>query len=242
MSELERPPERYRLVLRHPDGTTESGAIRRLRPDSPRAGHALTTLAAGRPVSWSVVEERVEQNERGVSYLALYAERDYAEQDGNLADHQLEHELLRGGSEGLPASRIDEAVAAGLSAELVALDPGETPDWEEAERYLETISLDTLGDDLLERFVDTRRDPEERWLDTVKHRLRADLASFRGDLDGDHDAIEEWNLGSGRIFVSLGNFEDEADPNSGHGWLVRLCDAGILGAAGFTRVRKPDLP
>ena len=242
MGELERAPERYRLVLRRSGGTTESGAIRRLRPDSPRAGHELTTLEAGRPVSWSVVEEQVEQDESGVSYLALYAERDYAEQDGNLADHQLEHELLRRGSHGLSASRIEEAVAAGRSAELIALDPGETPDWQNAELYLEAITLDTLGDDLLERCVDTRRDPQERWLETVKERLRADLASFRDDVDGDHDEIEEWELAGGRIFVSVGTAEDERDPSSGHGWLVRLCDAGVLGAAGFTRVRKPELP
>ena len=240
-AELEHAPGRYRLVLRHPSGTTERGAIRRLRPDSPRAGHALTTLAAGRPVSWSVVEERVEQDETGVSYLVLYAERDYTEQDGNLPDHELEHELLRRGMEGRLASRLDEAGAAGLSAELVLLDPGETPDWEEAERYLDTITLDTLGDDLLERFVDTRRDPQEHWLDTVKQRLRADLASFRVDADGEHDEIEEWNVAGGRILVSIGGAEAESDPNSAHGRLVRLCDVGILSAAGFTRIRKSEL-
>jgi hypothetical protein len=128
-----------------------------------------------------------------------------------------------------------------MSVELVALDPGQTPDWEEAERYLEAITLDTLGDDLLERCIDTRRDPQERWLETVKERLRADLASFRGDVDGDHDEIEEWDAVGGRIFVSIGTLADEGDPRSGHGWLVRLCDAGVLAAAGFTRVRKAEL-
>jgi hypothetical protein len=240
MGEAEHVPERYRLVLRQPTGATESGAFRRLRPDSPRAGHALTTVAAGRPVSWSVVEERVEQDESGVSYLALYAERDYTEHDGNLADHQLEHALLTRGSDG-PGARIDQAVAAGMSAELIALDPGQRPDWEEAERYLEAITLDTLGDELLERLVDTRRDPQDRWLDTVRERLRADLASFRADVDDEHDEIEEWDVEGGRIFVSVGNAEDERDPRSGHGWLVRLCDVGILSVAGFTRVRKAEL-
>ena len=240
MGEAPRVPVRYRLVLRQPTGATESGAFRRLRPDSPRAGHALTTVVAGQPISWAVVEERVEQDETGESYLALYAERDYTEYDGNLADHQLEHALLGRGSDG-PGSRIDQAVAAGLSAELIALDPGQTPDWEEANCYLEALTLDTLGDELLERFVDTRRDPQERWLDIVKARLRTDLASFRGDIDGDHDEIEEWDVVGGRIFVSIGTTEDEGESGSGHGWLVRLCDAGVLGAAGFTRVRKAEL-
>jgi DnaK suppressor protein len=241
VGEPQRVPSRFRLVLRQPCGTTESGAIRRLQPDSPRAGHTLTTLTAEGPASWTVVEERVERDERGVSFLAVYAERNYGEQDGSLPDHELEHELLRRGSEGWPLARIDKVVAVGLSAELVSLDPGGTPDWEKAERYLEALTLDTLGDDLLERFVDTRRDPQDRWLDTVKERLRADLASFRVDVDDEHDEIEEWEIAGRRIFVSIGDAEAESDPSRGHGWLVRLCDVGVLSAAGFTRIRQAEL-
>ena len=36
-------------------------------------------------------------------------------------------------------------------------------------------------------------------------------------------------------------FEDESDPNSGHGWHCRLLDASALRAAGFSRVRKATL-
>ena len=237
-------PTRYRLVLRHPDGRTESGAIRRLRPDSPRVGHAFSTVQDGEPIGWSVVDEGLERDDAGAPYLALYAERDYTERDGSLPDHQLEHALARGGEE-LPegtAAALDRAVEAGLSLELVALDPGEQPDWEEAQRYLEAITLDTLNDDLVELCgVDTRRDPESGWLDTVKERLAADLESFRADLEGNQDEIEEWDFGGGRIFASVGSPDAEADPVSGHGWLVRLLDAGILGAAGFERIRKASL-
>ena len=50
---------------------------------------------------------------------------------------------------------------------------------------------------------------------TVKERLRADLEAFRSDIEGDHDEIEEWDFRGGRIFASVGSYEDEFDPNSG---------------------------
>jgi hypothetical protein len=228
-------------VLRHPDGRLERGAIRRLRPDSPGPGHAFSTFEDGSPVSWHVVEDTVEEDERGVAYLALYAERDYEESEGDLPDHQLEHVLERGTDE-LAAASLARAVDAGLSAEVVALEPDETPDWAEAQRYLDALTLETVGDDLIELCgVDTRRDPKDSWLETVKERLAADLEAFRADVDGNHDEIEEWEYPDGRIFLSVGSAEDEGRPESGHGWLVRLFDAGVLGAAGFSRVRRADL-
>jgi hypothetical protein len=237
-------PTRYRLVLRHPDGRTESGAIRRLRPDSPRVGHDLSTVEDGEPISWSVVEEGLERDDAGAPYLALYAERDYTERDGSLPDHQLEHTLARGEDE-LPegaTAALDRAVEAGLSVELVALDPGEEPDWEEAERYIAALGFEEIEDDLFAHCgVDTRRDPQDTWLGTVKERLTADLEGFRNDVDSGHDEIEEWDFRGGRVFVSVGSPDDESNPNSGHGWLTRLFDAGVLGAAGFTRVRKAGL-
>jgi hypothetical protein len=234
-------PSQYRLVLRHADGRLERGAIRRLRRDSPRRGHAFSTRQDGASVSWQVVDDRVEQDESGADYLALYAERDYEEGDGSLPDHQLEHALGRP-SDDLVAATLARAVEAGLSAELVALEPEETADWEEAQRYLETITLDTIGDDLLELCgVDTRRDPEDGWLATVKDRLAADLEAFRADVEGNHDGIEEWEYSEGRVFSSVGSVQDEGRPESAHGWLVRLFDSGVLGAAGFSRVRRTEL-
>ena len=75
----------------------------------------------------------------------------------------------------------------------------------------------------------------------MKERLRADLEAFRADIEGDHDEIEEWDFRGGRIFASVGTFEDEADPNSGHGWMCRLVDSEALGAAGFDRVQRVQL-
>jgi hypothetical protein len=75
----------------------------------------------------------------------------------------------------------------------------------------------------------------------VKDRLRADLESFRADVEGDHDEIEEWDFLDGRVFAAVGKFDDEAGPDAGYGWLVRLVDAGALSAAGFRRVRKAEL-
>ena len=76
---------------------------------------------------------------------------------------------------------------------------------------------------------------------TVKTRLLEDLDRLRADIEGDHDQIQEWEFRDGRIFASLGSVDDEADPNSGHGWLCRLLDSGALGAASFSRVRKAEL-
>ena len=137
---------------------------------------------------------------------------------------------------------LSRAETAGLLVELVALDPGERPDWDEARRYIDALVLEEIEDDLLELCgVDPARDPRETWLETVKERLRADLESFRGDIEGDLDEIEEWDFLDGRIFAAVGSFDDQADPLSGFGWLCRLVDAGALAAAGFQRVRKAEL-
>lgn len=75
----------------------------------------------------------------------------------------------------------------------------------------------------------------------MQERLRQDLERFRSDVDRDHDEIQEWDFRDGRVFASIGSPEDESDPDSGHGWMCRLLDAGALGAAGFARVRKAEL-
>jgi hypothetical protein len=75
----------------------------------------------------------------------------------------------------------------------------------------------------------------------VQRRLRADVARFRDDVETDHDEIEQWQLGDELILASSGSWEDEANPDSGHGWMCRLADAGVLVAAGFHELRKADL-
>ncbi len=126
--------------------------------------------------------------------------------------------------------------------ELVSLDPGEAPDWDEAERYVAALILEEIEDDLVEQCgVDPDRDPRETWLDIVKERLLEDLRRFRADIEGDHDEIEEWEFRGARVFASVGSTDDESNPDSGHGWLCRLLDASALGAAGFERVRRASL-
>jgi hypothetical protein len=236
-------PARYRIRLRHPDGREELGAFRRLRPDSPRIGHAFTTFEDGRADSWEVVDERLAHDDDGEPYVELVAQRDFAEVD-ELPDHELEHALARsaGSLPAQAAETLDRAAEAGLSVELVALEPGEAPDWADAERFIDSLVIDEIEDDLLELCgVDPSRHPRETWLDRVRERLRADLARFRADIEGDHDEIEEWDYLDGRVFASAGRPEDEADPDSAHGWLCRLVDAGVLAAAGFSRVRKAEI-
>ena len=238
-------PARYRIRLRHPDDREELGALRRIRPGSPRLGHAFTTLEGVQPISWQVADEQLARDERGEPFLDLLAERDYAEADGELPDHELEHALAVREEEGLsPAAgaALSQAAAQGLDVELVALEPGEGPDWSESLRYIDSLIFEQIEDDLFEQCgVDVNGDRRETWLDTVKERLRSDLEAFRRDVEGQHDQIEEWDFRGGRIFVTVGSYEDEFDPNSGHGWMCRLADSGALGIAGFARVRKPEL-
>jgi hypothetical protein len=236
-------PGRYRLTLRHPDGREETAAFRRFRPDAPGLGHSFSTLEDGHPVSWEVIREQPARDEQGEIYLELIAERDFAELE-ELPDHELEHALTRRQEEELPdgaAATLERAQQAGLSIELAALDPGEEPDWDEAERYIDALVLEEVEDDLLELCgVDFDR-PRETWLATVKERLRSDLGQFRADIEGDQDEIERWSFRGGSIFVSVGTEDDESDPDKGHGWMARLVDSGVLGVAGFERVRKADI-
>jgi hypothetical protein len=236
-------PARYRIRLRHPDGREELGAFRRYRPDAPRLGHSFTTVEEGRLVSWQVVDASLARDEQDEPYLDLDAERDYREVE-ELPDHELEHARDSRGQR-LPeaaTAMLARAERAGLSIELVALEPGEVPDWDEARRDIDSMIFEEIEDDLFELCgVNTARDPRETWLTTVKDRLRADLESFRADVEGDHDEIEEWDFLDGRVFAAVGSIDDESDPDSGYGWLCRLVDAGALRAAGFQRVRKADL-
>jgi hypothetical protein len=237
-------PARYRLTLRHPGAGEEAGAFRRFRVDAPGLGHSFSTLEDGHPVSWEVVEARPALDEQGEIYLELIAERDFSELD-ETPDHVLEHALARRREQEVAegaAATLERAERMGLSIELVALDPGEEPAWEEAERYIDALILEEIEDDLLELCgVDLDQDPREQWLATVKDRLQSDLERFRGDVEGDHDQIEQWSLRGGWIYVSIGIADDESDPDKGHGWMSRLVDSGALGAAGFERVRKADL-
>jgi hypothetical protein len=236
-------PARYRLRLVHPDGREELGGFRRFRPDGPSLGHAFTTLEDGHPISWEVVDERLAHDEQGEPYLDLVAERDFSEVE-ELPDHELEHTLARREAE-FPEGAVaamERAADEGLAIELVALEAGEAPDWEEAGRYIDALILEEIEDDLIEQCgVDPDRDPRDTWLDTVKERLRADLEALQADVEGDHDQIEEWDFRDGRVFASVGSEEDESNPNSGHGWMCRLLDASALGAAGFDRVRKAEV-
>jgi hypothetical protein len=235
---------RYRLRLVHPDGREELGAFRRYRPDGPMLGHAFTTLEDGGPISWLVTDERLAYDDAGEPYLDLVAERDYGEAEGDLPYHELEH-IMASESAGFPegaVARLREAEQSGLSVEIVALEAGEVPDWDEAERYIDALIIEEIEDDLLEMCgVDPDHDRRETWLDTVKARLQADRESFRADVEGEQDEIEEWEYRDGRVFTSIGVEDDESDPLKGYGWMCRLLDVSALGTAGFERVRKAEI-
>jgi hypothetical protein len=237
-------PARYRLVLRHPDGNEERGAFRRFRPDAPRVGHTFSTVDDGGPVSWQVVDERLARDEERKPFLQLTAERDYSERDEppSLPEHELEHALAREDDVNEAEAGLARAEEAGLLVELVALEPGEAPDWDEATRYIDALIIEEIEDDLLVLCgVDPDRDPRDGWIETVHERLRTDLESFRADVEGPADQIEEWEFRDGRVFAAIGSFDDQANPDNGFGWMTRLVDASALNAAGFSRVRKAQL-
>jgi hypothetical protein len=235
---------RYRLALRHPDGHEEVGAFRRFRPDTPRLGHSFSTFEDGRTVTWEVVDQRPARDEQGEPYLELIAEPDIAEVD-DVPNHELEHALARRQEEELPegaAGTFERAERSGLCVELVALEPGEEPEWEAGKQYIDALILEEIEDDLFALCgVDLDHDPRETWLETVTRRLRSDLERFHADIEGNHDEIEQWTFRGGSIFVSVGRVEDESEPDRGHGWMSRLVDSGVLAAAGFERVRKADI-
>jgi hypothetical protein len=234
---------RYRLRLRYPDGHEEVGAFRRFRPDRPQLGHAFTTYEEGQPVSWEVVDEQIAWDDQGEPFVDLVAERDYGEYD-QLPNHELEHTLARQEAE-LPAGAVAalmQAQQSGLQVELAALEPGEEPDWDEAARYVDALTLVEIEDDLLEMCgVDTRQSSQDSWLGTVKARLSSDLEQFRADIESPDGSIEEWDFRDGRIFASVGSMDDEFNPDHPHGWMCRLIDSETLQAAGFERIRKAEL-
>jgi len=231
-------PARYRLTLRHPDGREEHGALRRHRPDAPAVGHQFTTQVEGSPVSWTVVGDRLALDDDGSPFTEYVAERDYGEVD-SLPDHQLEHATDR--EEGTPPA-VARAQASGLSIELVSLEPGQAPDWDEARRFVDALVLEELGDDLLELCgVDFDHDRRSTWIDIARGRLREDLERFRDDVETDRDQIEQWEFRDGRIFAAVGQQDDEYRPDTGYGWMCRLVDGDVLGAAGFRRVRQAQL-
>jgi hypothetical protein len=238
-------PARYRLVLRHPEGEVEPGAFRRYRPDAPRAGHTFSTVVGGAPVVWVVVDERVARGEDGKPYLELTAERDHSERDEppSLPEHELEHTLARDNdAREEAAAGFARAEEAGLLVELVALEPEEAPDWDEAARYIDALIIEEIEDDLLVLCgVNPDRDPPETWIEMVKERLRADLEGFRADIEGDHDEIEEWDFRDGKVFAASGTFDDQSNADNGFGWMARLVDASATAAAGLTRIRRADL-
>jgi hypothetical protein len=198
----------------------------------------------GRPVNWQVRDQRLARDDQGEIYLELIAERNFEELE-ELPDHELEHALARRRDEETPenaAATLDRAQLAGLSIELVSLEPNDEPDWEEAARWTDALVIEEINDDLVVLCgVDPERDSPETWITTVKERLRSDLESFRADVEGEQDQIEEWSFRGGSIFVSVGTEDDESHPNRGHGWMTRLVDAGVLAAANFRRVRKADI-
>jgi hypothetical protein len=234
-------PARYRLVLRHEDGSEEPGAFRRARPGGPQIGHGFTTFDGRAPLSWQVVEQRVVRDDASRPYVEYVAERDYGEAE-EIPNHELEHLADAAELREAAQARVARAPEPGWRMELVALDPGAEPDWKEAQRFVRSLVLEEVAEHLLELCgVDLDADPRDTWLPKAKERLLSDLRLFQADIEGAHEEIEEWDSGGARIFASVGTWDDEGAPDRGHGWMCRLVDSSALGAAGFHRTRKPEL-
>jgi len=84
-------------------------------------------------------------------------------------DHELEHASAPDELPAAAAALLGSAAGPGYASELVALEVGRQPDWDEAGRYIDALVLEQIEDDLLEQCgVDSERDPRERWLELVK--------------------------------------------------------------------------
>ena len=131
--------------------TPRPGAFRRYRADAPRIGHTFSTIVDGVPASWQVADDRLQRDEQGKPYRELTAERDYSEAEDapDLPEHELEHALAREDDRDEAVAALARAEEAGQLVELVALEPGEAPDWDEGDRYIDALILDEIEDDLL---------------------------------------------------------------------------------------------
>ena len=55
------------------------------------------------------------------------------------------------------AAVLGQAARAGQAVELVSLEPGERPDWDEAQRYIDALVLEEVDEDLIDMCgVDSR--------------------------------------------------------------------------------------
>ena len=233
-------PARYRLVLRHPDGRAESGAFRRYRADAPRVGQrsarsstASRQLAGRRRPALSATSgQAVPRADRGARLRE-------AEDAPDLPGHELEHALAREDDRDEAVATLARAEESGQLVELVALEPGEAPDWDEAGRYIDALILEEIEDDLVVLCgVDTERTRRRPGSRPSRRGCTKTCAASATDIESGHDQIEEWDFRDGRMFASIGSFDDQANPDSGHGWLSRLVDSSASAAAGFSRVRK----
>jgi hypothetical protein len=116
-----------------------------------RAGTCAWRRSATGRSAGQVVDAQLDRDDEG-PFLSLTAERDFAEVE-DIPDHDLEHELAEHADDSLPEEAealIARAARENLELELVVLDPGEEPSWDDAARFLEALILDEIEDDLLE--------------------------------------------------------------------------------------------
>jgi hypothetical protein len=179
---------------------------------------------------------------RGEPFLESIAGRDYADTE-SLPDHQLEHALEQQRDDTSTADTVlARATVPGLAIELVGLEGSQAPGWDEATRYLDSLTSRnsrTICSSNAASIPAAIRG-ERGWTRPSGAFATISTASAPTSERG-HDQTEEWDFHGDKIFAAQGSFDDDANPDSGYGWMCRLVDAGDLQAAGFYRVRKPLL-
>ena len=217
-------------TLARPSGRPpRGGRVPSLRPGfAPARSRLHDRRSTAQPISWAVVDERFARDDDGEPSSSSWRSATSPRTRGIVPDHELEHTLARRAEEELPeeaTSLLDRADRLGQSVELVALEPGEAPDWDAGPSASSTRSSSRRSRTTCwSSAVSTRTPTRAR---RGSPRCRTGFARTSGSSaptsrtistrsrSGTSAAVE-----CSRRSVTLGR---QSDPGSGYGWMCRLC-------------------
>ena len=118
-------------------------------------------------------------------------------------------------------------MGADLIIAATTLRTGRKPDWDAAERFIATLTLDQIDDDFTGTYDDMEDDEEMRAF------LRSALAAFKEIIEGDCPRDFTWIDGFGHTIYVSGGMSWGDSPGDTFDLICDLTGAGVLKAAGF---------